>query len=128
MPRYICKFRDGDKDYYMEWSTVVDAPVTFGMSLEEFKEHYKEEYGNQGMRMEFEERMKRVEEKGTSSRLDDSVEDMIQGNRAGKDETCLTVEQIIEGYCRNRDESRIPVGKRFNPDTEEYEDVPAGDR
>jgi len=26
MPRYIIKL----EDYYLEWSTVVDAPVTFG--------------------------------------------------------------------------------------------------
>jgi len=111
----------------MEWSTVVDAPVTFGMTLEEFTAHYKDEYGRHGLQFEFEQRMKRVEEKGTSSQLHDSVDEVISGNRAGKNETCLTKEQIIAGYCRNRDEDRIPVGKRFNFDTEQYEDVPAGD-
>lgn len=49
MPRYICKLQDGDTAYYMEWSTVVDAPVTFGMTLEEFMEHYREEYGKRGL-------------------------------------------------------------------------------
>jgi hypothetical protein len=41
MGRFICKFEDKDDVYYLEWSTVVDAPVTFGMSLEEFKEYYR---------------------------------------------------------------------------------------
>lgn len=113
MPRFIVKLKDEDKDYYMEWSTVVDAPVTFGLSLEEFKEHYKEEYGNRGL-MELDERLKRVEEKGISSLMDEDIHDIISGNRAGKDETELSLEQIIEGYCRNREEDKIPVGKEHN--------------
>jgi hypothetical protein len=40
MPTYICKFQDGEKAYYLEWSTIVDAPITTGMSLQEFKQHY----------------------------------------------------------------------------------------
>ena len=49
MPRYILKINDGSKDYYLLWSTVVDAPVTQGMSLREFKKYYQSEYGEQGM-------------------------------------------------------------------------------
>jgi hypothetical protein len=122
MGRFICKFDDGPTAYYLEWSTVVDAPVTFGMSLDEFKAYYRDEYGRQGMDFGFEERMKRVEEKGTSSQLDSCVDDVISGNRAGKDETCLSKEQIIEWYCRRKDEHGIPHGLQFNPDTEEYEE------
>ncbi len=56
MPKYIIKITDpkDNTDYFMEWSTVVDAPITYGCSLEEFKEYYKKEYGNQGMK-DFEE-------------------------------------------------------------------------
>ena len=44
MPRFIIKITDekDNKDYYMMWSTVVDAPVTYGLSLDEFKEYFKE--------------------------------------------------------------------------------------
>ena len=95
MPRMIVKL----DDHYLEWSTVVDAPVTFGMTLEEFTEYYQAEYGRSGMR-EFEDRMERVQEKGTSAFLYDSADDLIAHNRAGKNETCLSKEQIIDYYCR----------------------------
>lgn len=101
MGRYICKVNEGGRDYYFEFSSVVDAPVTFGMSREEFEKYYREEYGNSSMGFEFEDRMKRVEEKGTSSRLHDSAEELLRHNRAGMDETCLTVPQLIDAYCVN---------------------------
>jgi hypothetical protein len=99
MPRYIVKLTEDDKSWYMEWSTVVDAPRTFGMSLEEFKEYYKEEYGRSSLQ-ELEDRLKRVEERGTSCMLDKSAEDTISWNRAGKDETNLSIKQIIDFYCK----------------------------
>ena len=98
MGRFICKFQDGDTAYYLEWSTVVDAPATRGMSLDEFTEYHRIEYGSIGL--EFQDRMNRVEEKGTSAFDYASVDEVIEGNRAGDDETCLTKEQIIEIYCR----------------------------
>lgn len=102
MPRYIVKLNDPKtkKDYYMEWSTVVDTPVTNGMSLEEFNEYYKNEYGNQGME-KLPERMVRVEETGCSARFDD-VDGLIYCNRAGGGEKHLSRNEILENYCRNR--------------------------
>jgi hypothetical protein len=126
MGKIICKFEDGDKTYYLEWSTIADGPATFGMSLEEFTDYYKEEYGRRGLEFEFPERMARVEKIGTSSRICSSVDEVISGNRAGKGETMLTKEQIIEAFCRNNDEDKIPYGKVFNFDTEEYEDRNVG--
>lgn len=104
MPRYICKVIDLDKkEYYFEWSTVVDAPVTFGMSLEEFKEYYKERYGLEGLKG-LPERLERVEEKGTSSRVDESVQTLFEHNRAGPNESCFTFEEIVDWYCRKQKE------------------------
>lgn len=98
MPRYICKL----DDMYFDWSTVVDAPITFGMTLEEYKEYYKSEYGNLSISSgEFDRRMKRVEETGTSSLLDKSIDSVIKGNRAGPKESELTKNQLIE-YLRNQ--------------------------
>jgi hypothetical protein len=108
MPRYICKVANDDQAWYLEWSTVVDAPVSYGMSLEEFKEFYREEYGNQGLG-ELEERLKRVEQKGTSSMMHDSVNDLIANNRAGKKETQITKDQIIAYYCTEELEN-LPYG------------------
>jgi hypothetical protein len=98
MGRFIMKLHDSteNKDLYFEWSTVVDSPVTVGMSLEEFKEYYKNEYGSQGMR-ELDERLKRVEEKGVSGHPPyDNLESFFNYNRAGENETLATKEEVIE--------------------------------
>lgn len=123
MPKYIINLRDEreSQDNYMEWSTVVDAPTTYGMTLDEFKEHYKEEYGNKGME-ELDERLKRVAEKGTSARDYASADELIECNRAGEyvkdfvprkeldneyDSYALTKEELLDEYCRPTYKDRI---------------------
>jgi len=90
---------------YLEWSTVVDAPVTYAMTREELEEHVREEYGNQGLE-ELPARLERADRCGASWRdaYRESAEDTIRGNRAGPNETELTVEQIIERYWTRRPE------------------------
>ncbi len=85
-------------EYYLEWSTVVDAPVTYGMSLDDFKMYYRRQYGEQGMEG-LPARLERVAANGTSWQSGESTEDTIQGNRAGPQETTLTKKQIYRAYC-----------------------------
>jgi len=99
MPRYIAKI----DNFYLEWSTVVDAPVTFGMALDEFKEYYRQKHGEIGM-TGLADRLARVEQKGVSSHLDGSVESLFAYNRAGPNETCLSTNQIKRAYC-----DRLPI-------------------
>jgi hypothetical protein len=96
MGHYIIKI----KDKYLVWSTVVDAPVTYGMTLDELKDYTKEEHGNAGVK-KLTSRLTRVETKGTSSHIDTSMEDTVSYNRAGANETKLTVDQIYQEYCVN---------------------------
>lgn len=84
-------------DYYLEWSSVVDAPVTNGMSLEEFKEYFEKEYGTINL-PRLESRLKKVEETGTSSSLL-SLESLSNFNHAGHDGRTLSIEEIINKYC-----------------------------
>ena len=115
MSRYILKL----EDHYLEWETMVDAPGTFGMSLEEFTEYYRDEYGRRSMDFEFKSRMKRVEEKGNSSQLGHTVDELLAHNRAGKNETCLTKEQIIQYYINDKDpKAERPVGTSLWGDDE----------
>lgn len=107
MPRFICKVASEEQSWYLEWSTVVDAPVTYGMSLEEFKEYYKDEYGRSSLD-ELAKRLERVEVKGTSSMIHESAEDVMDWNRAGKDGSSLSRQQIIDVYCTRI----IPEGER----------------
>lgn len=105
MPRSIIKI----KDKYFEWSTVVDAPVTYAMTLAELKKYYKNEYGKQGF-SELANRLERVEDKGTSSRIDSSVASEVKYNHAGKDGTRITIDQIYEFYQNEESYKNIPLG------------------
>lgn len=103
MGRFIMKLHDDkeNKDYYLEWSTVVDAPVTYGMSLEEFKQHYIEAYGSQEMK-NLEERLARVEEKSISAHHPyDRLNSYFEFNRAGKKGGTLSKEGLLKNYCRS---------------------------
>lgn len=100
MGNVIIKLVDVDnKEYYLEWTSISDSPITYGLSLKEFKDYYKEEYGLSSMDS-LEQSLKRVEETGTSSIMM-SLEDIIRSNHAGDDGECLTLEEIIDKYCRN---------------------------
>lgn len=91
MPRYIVKL----KDLYFEYSTIVDAPVSYGLSLDEFKEYYAWEHGQDGM-IGLQRRLDRVEKFGSSSAFGESAEEVLEGNRAGPNETELTIDEIYE--------------------------------
>ncbi len=97
MGRGIIKLEKGGESRYLEWSTIVDAPVTWGMTLDEFNEYYRHEYGAEGMRR-LPDRMARTELKGTSFYLDADVSDTIGHNRAGDSDVSLTHGQIWEKY------------------------------
>ena len=86
---------------YLEWSSVTDAPGTYGMTLDELREYIKEEYGNEGLR-ELPERLRRVEEFGTSRWPRASVEEVVDSNKAGEGGTSLTLDEIYRDYCENR--------------------------
>jgi hypothetical protein len=90
MGRVILKLAE---DEYVEWSSIVDAPVTYILSREKMLDHLRDEYGRHGWR-ENVERMKRADEKGSSAWGSETVAELIEFNRAGINETCLSLEQI----------------------------------
>ncbi len=85
-------------NYYFEYSTTADAPLIYGLNRDEFEIYYIEEYGENSIK-EFQERMERVEAKGTSALFDKTAEETLSCNRAGPDETELTVDEIYRAYC-----------------------------
>ncbi len=97
MGRCIIKLSRGGEDWYMEWSTVSDGPG-WGYCLETFKLLWGERFGSEGLR-ELEERLVRVEAKGTSMLDHKNVDETIAFNRAGPKGGCLTKNQIIDRYC-----------------------------
>jgi hypothetical protein len=115
MPRYLVKMERDGLTRYMEWSTIVDAPITYLLTLEEFTDYYREEYGRRAMEMEFEDRMKRVEATGISAHDGVRERDSLwKYNRAGEGETQLTEEQIWVKYHdeRPKPEEQGPRPKR----------------
>lgn len=84
-------------DKYLIWSSVVDAPVTYGMTLDELTEYIREEEGKVGL-SELPARLKRVEQTGTSHVNGLTPAELILGNRAGYNETCLDMDELIQRY------------------------------
>ena len=68
--RYICKL----KEFYFEWSTIVNDSVSDGMTLDEFREYHAKEHPDC---VDFQKRIDRVENKGTSSLIHKSVDYLI---------------------------------------------------
>ena len=98
MGRAIVKLNDGTRDWYLEWSTVVDAPVTWGMTLDEMKAYRLEKTGTDGMR-DWDAVVARLAEKGASWHDSTDLYATLCFNRAGKGETCLTDTEIVAMYC-----------------------------
>lgn len=95
---------------YIVWSTVVDAPVTYGMTLDELREHVQQRDGSNGLAA-LASRLERVEQYGTSSPHHESPDEVMWLNRAGRNETALTKAQIIEHYIKRKTpDDKLPIG------------------
>lgn len=108
MGTYLCKL-DG---MYFEWSTIVDAPTTYGMTLKELRSYVHEEYGRDRMGPVFKERLRRVESKGTSSHLHGSVEHLVLPNRAGPKESSLSLDALKIYLRTKRYPKPLPLRQR----------------
>jgi hypothetical protein len=77
MPRYTLVLKDDvtKEDLYLHWSSVIDAPITYALPLEAYREWYKREYGEQRLH---------EWDNGEGNRM--SEEDALSWNRAGKNE------------------------------------------
>jgi hypothetical protein len=87
MGRYVAKLGE---NAYCEWSTVVDAPLTYIATRAD------------AVRAWGEDRVTRADRNGTSI-LDGypagrTPDEIVRGNRAGPDESELTVAEIIKAY------------------------------
>lgn len=104
MPTYIVKLHDKkySRDNYLEWSTVVDAPICQGLCLNHFKEFYTSKYGMDSIEV-LNERLARVEETGTSAHYT-TLDKLMAANSAGHDGEEINLEQILDIYCRSFDE------------------------
>lgn len=86
MPHYMVKLAD---DAYVEWSTVVDAPITHVMTRTQAAHDDPE-------------RVERCDKNGHSAMWFEAqtAEQLVSGNRAGAGETELSLPEILKQYKR----------------------------
>ena len=80
------------------WSTVVDAPIIErGLSLDDYRTWCEECYGPR-CNGDFDRRTQKAIAQGTSSILNHTLEELIEGNRSGPGERTLTKDEFISKY------------------------------
>lgn len=92
-------------DKYVEWGSAVDAPISYVVDRETaVKAASPWNLNEDGVHRDLvvgEERIARADETGTSAiDVDVPVEEFIRGNRAGRNETELSLEEIIKQYSQ----------------------------
>jgi hypothetical protein len=105
MSRVIVEIRnpadDADRRLMM-WCTIVDAPITFGMDRETFGAWYRE--WDVGGGEDLGVRLARVDVAGTSAAWAHDWREVVGGNRAGPDESLISVSDIWRHYVANAPE------------------------
>lgn len=87
--------RNGERRY-CEWSTIMDAPLSCLLPRDEFIELFREKKDQEAL-LQLPQRLKRADDKGTSS-YDGTRAGLLDGNRAGPNETHLTETEIWDRY------------------------------
>lgn len=83
---------------YNIFSSISDAPIfESAIDLRQLKQYINDEFGKSGLR-ELDRKLKRAKGKGTSSLISDSIEDEIQSNRAGDNESTLPFDEFVKRF------------------------------
>lgn len=94
MASFIGKFIKNGAEYYFNYSP--ETGIAAGaMQREEFCEHYARRHGKVGL-AKLAARLQRADSKGTSAHKRDSLDHMLQGNKAGPDASELTTSEVID--------------------------------
>jgi hypothetical protein len=95
------------QNFYLEYSTVSDCPSSRGMDREQIRDYLLKRMGttNEILIDEF---LRCADETGTSTL--ESLDSVLFLNRAGLDETCLTIDEIYQYYCLNQRKGEKPLG------------------
>lgn len=114
MSRYIVKHDVDGKPRYLVWSTIVDAPITYGVSRGDLNRWWIDEYKSVA---------------GFDSTIANArtVADVIACNRAGAGETELTAEQLVDWYFVRQGHGERPRGDRKPLDVADHAYLSAGD-
>lgn len=80
-------------EYYIEYSTIQDAPVEYGLKLEDYRKWYAEEYGRAGMSNFYRDVL--IADLGGEG----MAMDIIRNNCAGDRGSRLTYDKLYRAYC-----------------------------
>lgn len=94
---YIIDPRD-QKEHWLIWSSITDSPITYGGTREEVERYWRREFGES---CKFDECAARAVANGCSFH-GQALDDLVRFNRAGPNESCATLEQILDEYCREQ--------------------------
>ena len=98
MPHGILRIQRGDETRYLMWSTIVDAPISYALTEAEVIQFIREDAADTAERSG-RPHLERAKAHGTSwHHHGRNADDMIANNRAGDDETTLTLAEIIDRY------------------------------
>lgn len=102
MPSYLLRLTDDrvtpPKDHYFLWSTIIDAPTAVFDDLKDLKTSMTDAYGPSSVSND---RIDRLLSKGTSSYHRETPDQIVSCNRAGLDETRLSVHQLIDVFVHD---------------------------
>ena len=86
-------------DMYLMWSTIVDAPITYGMTFEQLVKYYAKKYEHSD-EDSFREKMMKIDEDGTGFQIGTNTNQIGEYNRAGPNESLLSIDEIYKSYCK----------------------------
>lgn len=135
MADFLVRFAEGDKECFMEWSTCSDGPATRPMSEAQLRAYIKRQRGLDGLR-DIDARLARCRHRGHSAHSTNGLESELSCNRAGLDETRMTVAQMVQYFLHDGGKGNPPrgdwppvTGYDFSADDERFDDqVDPGDR
>jgi hypothetical protein len=96
MPRFVLCIEDQGERWFLPWSTIVDAPVAYGMSEEDYRRWFEGEYGRTAL-FSLDDHIRRAKESGCSM-FGETLESALIGNRAGPDKSEATLSEIVAAF------------------------------
>ena len=103
MGRCLIRLDDSDGAWFLEWSTVVDAPATYGLRYEDACEAWGKD------------RVDRCADNGTTWMHEPARYGVseVTGNRAGFEECNLTSLEIVEWFCQKQEPAPVECGSAW---------------
>lgn len=109
MVDFLVRFADGERECFLEWSTVSDGPNTTPCTEAMIKAYIQKWRGLDGLR-DFDKRIARCRHRGHSLHSTCSLENELGCNRAGKNETRMLISQMVQFYLHDGGEGEPPAG------------------